>query len=135
MDRSIAFLLVAEDYNVDAIGQRVPVYAARSVYGQTESITRAEWHAAGEMGLKPDIMIRMFAHDYKDEKIAMLKNSEGDFAPYGIYRTYRTKDDRIELYLEYKAGLKDQLEWCRIVTDADGRPLQDADGRPLVVEG
>lgn len=109
MDRSIAFWLAQTAYGTDAIGQKTETYTTRKVYGQSESITRAEWSAAGEMGLKPDLMISMFAGDYQGEKIAVLRTPGGQDEPYGIYRTYRRKDDRVELYLEYKAGLRGRI--------------------------
>lgn len=133
MDRSIAFDLVSEVYVTDRIGQKVSRYARRKVYGQTDSITRAEWSAAGEMGLKPDLMIRMFAGDYQGEKIVYLESGEGDLAPYGIYRTYRRRDDKIELYLEYKAGLREDLNRRVPLVDSLGRGLLASDGSALYV--
>ena len=99
MDRSIAFYLVKDTYTTDAIGQKIPTKAKRLVYGRINSVTRAEWNAAGERGIKPEYQITMFGGDYEGEKTL-----EMDGKQYGIYRTYQTLNDDLELYLEWKVG-------------------------------
>lgn len=42
----------------------------------------------------------MFAPDYQGEQIAVV-----DGVRYGVYRTYRAKNETLELYLERKAGI------------------------------
>ena len=42
----------------------------------------------------------MFAPDYQGEQIAVV-----DGARYGVYRTYRAKNETLELYLERRAGI------------------------------
>lgn len=93
------FHLIKETFIVDDIGQRVPTETSRAVYGTQYSITRAEWNASGQRGLKPDFMISMFTYDYQGEEIAVV-----DGIRYGIYRTYRNNDS-IELYMEKKGGI------------------------------
>lgn len=99
MDRSISFNLVTDTYTEDSIGQQVAVHTRRAVYGRVGSVTRAEWNAAGELGIKPEMVITMFGPDYQGEKTVEI---DGKF--YGIYRTYQRTTDDIEIYLEWKVG-------------------------------
>lgn len=100
MDRSDIMTLVAKTYTVDAIGQKVPAEQARDVFAQIDSVTQSEWYEAGRAGLKAEYRATIFFGDYAGEEIARIGG-----VTYGIYRTYRRKDDTIELYLERKAGL------------------------------
>lgn len=103
MDRSVAFYLVTDAYAADSIGQMVPTQTRRLVYGRIGSITRAEWSAAGELGIKPEFTLTMFGPDYKGEKtVQMVVN--GETQTFGVYRTYQSTNDDLELYLEWKVG-------------------------------
>ena len=84
MDRSIAFYLVSDTYTQDAIGQQVATRNRRLVYGRINSVSRAEWSAAGEKTVEMDV--------------------NGETQVFGIYRTYQTTSDDLELYLEWKVG-------------------------------
>ena len=99
MDRSVAFYLIEDTYSTDSIGQKVATQTRRQAYGRIGSITRAEWNAAGEHGIKPELTLTMFGPDYNGEKTVDLG---GRF--YGVYRTYQTLNDDLELYLEWKVG-------------------------------
>ena len=100
MDRSNIITLISSTYAADAIGQLVPVERTRDVFCNLRSVTRSEWSAAGQLGLKPELTATMFAPDYEGEEIAEINGVR-----YGVYRTYRTRSDTIELYLERKAGV------------------------------
>lgn len=100
MDRSTVLTLVSTTFTADSIAQQIPVEATRDVFCDLRSVTRAEWSAAGQLGLKPDMVASMFAPDYQGEEIAIL-----DGVRYGIYRTYVDRYEQIELYLERKAGV------------------------------
>lgn len=68
MDRSIVVELIAEAYTVDALRQTVTTETAREVFAAIRSVSRTEWDAAGNQGLRPDFQITMFAPDYEGEK-------------------------------------------------------------------
>ena len=74
---------------------------ARKRY-QGGSVTRAEWSAAGEQGLKPEYQVDVFAGDYQGEKIVRMEVN-GTEQTFAVYRTYRS-GDTVELYLEWKTG-------------------------------
>lgn len=100
MDKSTTLKLIAVTYTTDTIGQKIPTESERTVYCALRSVTRQEWKDAGEMGFKPAYTATMFVYDYEGEAIAELNGKR-----YGIYRTYLTTNDQIELYLEEKAGV------------------------------
>jgi len=105
MDRSVAFYLVADTYTQDSIGQHIPTQAERLVYGRVSSVSRAEWSAAGELGIKPELTLTMFGPDYAGEKTVRI-----DGKTYGVYRTYQRTNDDLELYLEWKTGDSNYVE-------------------------
>lgn len=103
MDRSIAFYLVADTYQQDAAGQQIATRSRRLVYGRIRSVSRAEWSAAGELGIKPEYQITMFGPDYDGEKTLQMEIN-GQAQTFGVYRTYQTTTDDLELYVEWKVG-------------------------------
>lgn len=100
MDRSRVLTLIRQTYQTDEIGQRVPVEEKKDVFCSVASVSGSEWFEAGRQGIKPEIKVSMFCHEYQGEKIAEL-----DGVRYSIYRTYQAKHETIELYLEKKAGV------------------------------
>ena len=100
MDRSDCIYLISRTYTTDELMKRIPVETKRMVYCNTDSITRTEWDAAGRLGLQPAFRFTMFAPDYQGEKIVEYKGQR-----YGVYRTYRSTNERLELYVEEKGGL------------------------------
>ena len=102
MSEPIVLTLVAETWTKDSIGQRVASYTDRDVFAERESVTRAEWSAAGEQGLNPQYKVNVFVGDYQGEKIARM-DVGGTEKTFGIYRTFRDSDT-VELYLEWKTG-------------------------------
>ena len=103
MDRSEAIYLVSETYQTDEIGQKIAVATKRKVYASRESVSRGEWFAAGEAGLRPEYKLTMFEPDYEGEKIVQM-TINGQLETFGVYRTYRGKNETLELYVEHKVG-------------------------------
>ena len=60
---------------------------------------QSEFFAAGRNGLRPQMRLKVFAEDYRQEELV-----EVDGARYRIYRTYLGDNEQLELYLEKKAG-------------------------------
>ena len=100
MDRSTAINLIAETYAKNSYGQLVPTSSSRKVYAQIDSVSRSEFFEGGRNGLNPELMFRMLASDYRDERTVEYNGKK-----YGIYRTYLGRNDIIELYAERKGGL------------------------------
>jgi len=102
MDRSNVLKLIHMDFQVDSIGQPVPVETVREVYCDLRSVSRAEWSAAGQLGLKPDLVAVMFAPDYQGENLAEIA------APIAsVESSYLLDEDRRQL------------------AASDGQPLRD----------
>jgi len=103
MDRSTPLVLIKKTYTADSIGQRIATETRRTVYCNIQSVSRAEFYAGGEHGLKPEYVATMFAPDYEGEETCeiTINNVATTFA---IYRTYLDKNEMIELYLEKKVG-------------------------------
>lgn len=101
MDKSSVLKLISVTYTDDTIGQKVPTETTRNVFCSVESVTQSEWFNAGNAGLKAEYRAVMFAPEYKGEELCELNGVR-----YGIYRTYLTNNEEIELYLERKAGVR-----------------------------
>lgn len=99
MDRSVAFYLVRKTREQDAFGQYHEEIKKRYRYGQIGSVSMQEFYAAGQNGFKPEYRITMFGPDYEGEDELIL-----DGVPYFIYRVYRARTDKVELYIERRAG-------------------------------
>lgn len=99
MDRSHVLTLIAKTYATDGIGQRIHSETERKAYCDVSSVSQSEFFEAGRAGLKPAFQVTMFASDYHGETECVLNSIR-----YSIYRTYRRKDDDIELYLEKRVG-------------------------------
>lgn len=100
MDRSDTINLISETYTTDSIGRRIPVETSRMVFCSIGSITQSEFFEAGQSGISPEYRVTMNDTEYNGEKIAELNSVR-----YGIYRTFRRKNELIELYLERKVGV------------------------------
>lgn len=110
MDRSSIIYLIAEEYTEGPLGQKIPAEVPRPVYCDIDSINGSEWFQANQQGMNPAHRLRMFRYDYEDEKIVNIGGTLEDGRltggkRYGVYRTYEGRNDEIELYLEYKAGV------------------------------
>ena len=99
MDRSAVLKLISETNTQDSYGVWRKSTSARTVYCQVGSITRSEFYEAGRNGLNPEFMLTMFYPDYEGERICELDGQQ-----YAIYRTYRARNDTIELYVIRKGG-------------------------------
>lgn len=99
VDRSDVITLVKTDETPDEYGVYRSTTTERVVFCRVESVTRAEFFDAGRNGLSPEFKITMFAGDYDGEDTVIYRARA-----YGIYRTYRGKNDVLELYVERKGG-------------------------------
>ena len=100
MDRSDVLTLVGETLAQDDFGVWRATRTERDVFCSVESVTRSEYFQGGKNGLVPELKFIVFFGDYDGEETAIY-----DGKAYGIYRTYRGKNDRLELYAERKGGV------------------------------
>ena len=99
MDRSSVIYLIAETYEADDFGVLQPTQSERKVYCDVTSVTLNEWSEGGRIGLNPEYRMRMFAPEYHGEQLLKYNN-----VVYAIYRTYRGRDETIDLYVERRHG-------------------------------
>lgn len=92
--------LIGVTYTDDDLNQKVPTETSRAVYCNVGSVSGEEYFEAGRNGIHAAYRVTMFAPDYNGEKIAMIGNKR-----FYVYRTYRGKNDMIDLYLEERGGV------------------------------
>ncbi len=79
--------LVSVTYTTDTIGQKIKAETTTTVPATVTSISRAEWTAAGQLGLTPSYVVAVFSGDYNGETSCILNSVR-----YAIYRTYYRDD-------------------------------------------
>lgn len=71
------------------------------VFGRIESVGQSEFFAAAQNGLKPQYKVTLWEHDYDGQTIVIVSGKR-----YSVYRTYIRPDQKIELYLDGKIGVR-----------------------------
>lgn len=92
----ISDVWVKNKYGVE---QPSPEPTRKEVFCECHSINRNEFFEAGRNGLNPQFEFTMFAGDYNGETLVEYRGQS-----YAVYRTYKTDDDYIELYVERRGG-------------------------------
>lgn len=89
--------LIAEEISVNEIGQEQKAETARQVFCRTRAITRSEFYAAANAGLKPEaVLVLSSAKDYAGER-----HVEWEGTRYTVMRTYQPEgSDSLELVLQ-----------------------------------
>ncbi len=99
MDRSDVIELVTVTRTQDEYGVWRTSETTKKIYCQVDSVTQSEFFEAGRNGLNPEFRFTVFFGDYSNEPIVIYKDKR-----YAVYRTYLTRNDRLELYVERKGG-------------------------------
>lgn len=99
MDRSNVIYLVSETWTADQYGVMRAKQEERKVFCQVDSVTLSEWSEGGRIGLNPEYRMRMFSPEYQGERLLKYNG-----ILYTIYRTYRGRNDTIDLYVERRHG-------------------------------
>ena len=71
------------------------------VFGSVESVGRSEFFAGAQTGLKPQYKVTLWESDYDEQPIAVVRGKR-----MSVYRTYVRDDQKIELYLAEKIGVR-----------------------------
>ena len=100
MDRSHVCYLVTRTHDRDLNGVMQPTDSERLVFCSVDSVTSSEWFDGGRSGLKPVYRFTLFEGDYNGEEIVKYNGSR-----YAVYRTYKAKDNNIELYVQKEGGV------------------------------
>lgn len=99
MDKSNTVKLIAKTYTADALGQMIATEKTTEVFCNVRSVTRDEFFAASEKGIRPEWRVTMFAPDYNDEETVEFEGKR-----YIVYRTYLGSNESLELYLASRVG-------------------------------
>lgn len=99
MDRSNVIKLISSTKSQDDYGVWKETLSERSVFCDVQSVTQTEFFEGGRNGLNPEYKITMFFGDYDGETLV-----EYEGKTYAVYRTYKRRNDTIELYVERKGG-------------------------------
>lgn len=91
--------LISETFTANVYGVYEKTEVRRKVFCDVSSVTQTEWFEGGRNGLNPEYRLTMFVGDYEGEQVCELNGVR-----YTIYRTYITKNDLIELYVEKRKG-------------------------------
>lgn len=103
MDRSDIITLIAITQAQDDYGRWAKHETPLDVFVQVDSVTQSEFYEAGRNGLNPEFRFRMFSGDYSGQTECIYNGMR-----YSIYRTYKPRNDLVELYVERKGGTNGQ---------------------------
>lgn len=92
--------LVSETYNKNEFGIDEPTPSETQVFARVMEISGKEFYNAGNANIKPAFKFVIWADEYNGAKIIKYGS-----AAYSVYRTYRTLENSLELYVEQKEGL------------------------------
>lgn len=101
MDRSNVITLLSYEKSQDATGVwRRGEETRREIFCQVDSVSRAEFFAAGQSGLRPEYRFTVFFGDYQGETRLIFEG-----VTYAVYRTYHARTDELELYVQREVGV------------------------------
>lgn len=86
--------MVKDDYGVWQ-----PEETKRQVFAKVRSVSASEFFDGGRNGLNPEYQFTMFGPDYQGERVVEYNGER-----FAVYRTYKARNDQIELYVERKGG-------------------------------
>jgi len=91
--------LVSKTYVEDELGQEEAVEVHRQIFCSKLSILRQEFAAAGQLGLRPQMMIVVDSDEYDKEDSLVYENIK-----YLVYKDFMRTDGYTELYCGVKVG-------------------------------
>lgn len=91
--------LISKTYSKDENGVMRSVESTRTVFCDVKSASASEWFEGGRNGLNPAYTMTMFAPDYNGEEVLAYNG-----ARYAIYRTYKGRNDTLELHVQKEVG-------------------------------
>ena len=88
-------VLIGESYEMDEWGNQVAVETRIPILCQVKSVSRQEFYAAAQSGLKPEIVFVVHAYEYNGERKVEFEGKK-----YSVVRTYRAGFEEMELVCE-----------------------------------
>lgn len=99
MDKSDIITLITQTRTQDDYGVWAATETTSDIYAQVESVSQSEFFEGGRNGLNPAYKFTIYGFEYGGQAIVSYNNER-----FGVYRTYQTKNDMLELYVERKGG-------------------------------
>lgn len=96
---AVEVTLLQKTVGYNEIGVKVETVTRKTVIGNASSVSAQEFFRAGEQGLKPEVVIKLWQADYSGEEKLEYSGKQ-----YSIYRNYMSKDGRVELYCQKDVG-------------------------------
>ena len=101
MDRSDVITLISKNSVQTNDYSWVDQETRKEVFCDVRSITQTEWFEAGRNGIDhPAFIFIMNRYEYLGQQIVEYNGQR-----YGVYRTYKGKNESLELYCEAKGGV------------------------------
>lgn len=94
--------LITKTMTTDEVGFPIATETTYETFCQVQSVSRAEFFNAGKAGMTPEYVFTINAVEYDGQLEVEYEGKR-----YTIYRTYRTDEDMMELYAEYRSGVTD----------------------------
>ena len=94
--------LITKTMTTDEVGFPIAEETEYETFCRVDSISRAEFFNAGKAGMTPEYVFIINAVEYNGQTEVEYEGKR-----YTIYRTYRTDEDMMELYAEYRSGVTD----------------------------
>lgn len=95
-------LIKAGSSTTDSEGNDIPSTIEHEAYCGEISITQSEFFSASMQKFKPEIAVEMHEEEYSGENQAYFDDNNTQI--FDIYRTFKNKNGRLELYLTKKGG-------------------------------
>lgn len=99
MNRLVEVTLISQTVTYDDIGVPVIQEGQTKVIGNFASVSAQEFFRGGELGIKPEFIVKVWANEYNGET-----HLEYDGKRYIIYRMYLEDSGRCELYCQKDVG-------------------------------
>ena len=100
MDRSETIKLISIIIANGQYGVARKTETSREVYCNVSSVSASEFFQGGQNSMRPEYRFTMFSYDYGGEMIVEYNDMR-----YSVYRTFKARNDTIELYVERKVGV------------------------------
>lgn len=102
MDNLKKVKLIKRAQLVDSLGEVTYSETSREVYGSVTSSSQSEWFTAHRDDINSVAQLVIYSFEYQGETVV-----EMDGERLSVYRTFKRSIDKLELYLEKKAGTED----------------------------
>lgn len=99
MNKLIDVILISQTVTYDTMGVPTITEKETALKGNFQSISAQEFFRGGEMGLKPEMIVKVWDREYNGETLLKYNGVR-----YIIYRTYLVSDGRVELYCQKDVG-------------------------------